>query len=69
MGKLANEVINKFKKVRTLSYEEVQKLYKDRSVKGVKFACDGAKFIIKKVYLKNGDNINFRAARKMARPA
>lgn len=59
MGKLANETLQKLGKKKRVSFEEIQKLYRDRRVKGVAFSCRKARFYIKGIQFRNGSQISF----------
>lgn len=59
MHKLAKEILKKFESEKLLSYSEIQKLYRDRSVKKINFSCQGTAFSLKEVHLRNGSLISF----------
>ena len=59
MGKLAKETLQKLGKKKRVSFEEIQKLYRDRSVKGVAFSCRKTRFYLKGIQFRNGSQISF----------
>lgn len=51
MDRSVGEVAKKYEGKKVDSFEEIQKLYRQKNVKAVSFSSNGAKFYIKKVYM------------------